>query len=113
MGHQLSEQGIAIVPSYQEKVTSWPSPRTKQELIHMLGVFGYSNFIPNFAMTTQGFNALRSEIQVDLRPGERLYQAQTALQGEKHQIFSSVQLKQTFHPHHRLHSTNSKSNSIE
>ena len=39
LGHHLSEQGIAMVPSYQEKVMSWVSPRTKQELIHMLSAF--------------------------------------------------------------------------
>ena len=55
-----SMNSIAMVPSYQHKVTSWPSSTTKQELIHMLGVFGYYHaFIPNFAMTTQGFTALR------------------------------------------------------
>ena len=60
LGHQLSVKGIAMVPSYQQKVNSWPSPTTKQELIHMLGVFGYYRaFIPNFAMISQGFNALR------------------------------------------------------
>ena len=57
LGHQLSVKGIAMVPSYYKKVTSWPSPTNKQELIHMLGIFGYySAFIPNFAMTSQGFS---------------------------------------------------------
>ena len=41
LGNQLSVKGIAMIPSYQQKVTSWPSPTNKQELIHMLGVFGY------------------------------------------------------------------------
>ena len=60
LGHQLSVNGIAMIPSYQNKVTSWPSPTSKQELIHMLGVFGYYRaFVLNFAMTTQGFTALR------------------------------------------------------
>ena len=60
LGHQLSVKGIAMVPSYQAMVTSWPSPKSKQELIHMLGVFGYYRaFIPNFAKTKQGFTALR------------------------------------------------------
>ena len=50
LGHQLSVKGIAMIPSYQDKVTSWPSPKSKQDLIHMLGMFGYYRaFIPNFA----------------------------------------------------------------
>jgi hypothetical protein len=62
LGHQLSVRGIAMITSYQQKVTSWPSPTNKQELIHMLGVFRYYRaFIPNFAMTSQGFNALRRQ----------------------------------------------------
>ena len=60
LSHQLSMKVIAMVPSYQQKVTSWPSPTTKQELIYMLGDFGYHRaFIPNFVMTIQGFNDLR------------------------------------------------------
>ena len=52
LSHQLSLNGIAMIPSLQHKVTSWPSPISKQELIHMLGVFGcYSTFVPNFAMS--------------------------------------------------------------
>ena len=53
LGHHLSVNGIAMIPSYQHKVTSWPSPTSKQDLIHMLRVFGYYRaFVPNFAMTT-------------------------------------------------------------
>ena len=60
LGHQLSAKGIAMIPSYQDKITSWPSPKSKQDLIHLLGVFGYYRaFIPNFAKTTQGFTSLR------------------------------------------------------
>ena len=38
LGHQLSWKGIAMVPSYQQKITSWPSPTTKQELIFVLTI---------------------------------------------------------------------------
>ena len=62
LGHMLSEQGIEMVPNYLEKILTWPSPRNRRELIHMLGLFGYYRaFIPKFAQLTNSMNAVRGE----------------------------------------------------
>lgn len=62
LGHQLSQDGIAMVPEYLDKILNWPDPTNKKALNHMLGMFGYYRaFIPKFAYLTKDMNSMKSE----------------------------------------------------
>ena len=49
LGHQVSQQGIEMVPSYVSLLLDWPKPTTPKELSTFLGKTGYyRQFIPNY-----------------------------------------------------------------
>ena len=53
LGHQLSEQGIEMVPEYIDKIMKWPSPKTVTELNSALGFFSYyRSYLPDFSSLT-------------------------------------------------------------
>lgn len=49
LGHQVSQQGIEMVPSYVSLLLDWPKPKTPKELGTFLGKAGYyRQFIPSY-----------------------------------------------------------------
>ena len=50
LGHVLSKDGIAMIPSYVESIVNWPSPTTSKQLTTLLGFTGYyRQFLKNYA----------------------------------------------------------------
>ena len=57
LGHLVSADGIRMIPSYVDKVLSWPLPTNGTELSSFLGFAGYyRSFIPEFAALTADMN---------------------------------------------------------
>ena len=49
LGHAISRDGIATDPAKTERVASWPTPTSKQEVQHFLGFAGYyRKFVKDF-----------------------------------------------------------------
>ena len=60
LGHLLSEDGLAMIPSYVERILKWESPKTVKQLNTMLGFFQYyRSFIPEFSALTHEMNGMR------------------------------------------------------
>jgi hypothetical protein len=50
LGHVISAEGIAILPSKVQEVLDWKSPRSVTQICSFLGLAGYYHrFIPNFS----------------------------------------------------------------
>jgi hypothetical protein len=64
LGHQLSEQGIAISPSRLESLRILPQPQTVHQLRQFLGSFNYvRDYLDNFATVAQPlFNMLGGKL---------------------------------------------------
>ena len=41
LGHQLSEAGVEMIPSYVEKIVNWPRPTTTKQLLTFIGFASY------------------------------------------------------------------------
>ena len=53
LGHEVSKEGISMVPEYVERILDWPVPTTPKELSRALGFFGYYQaYIPRYAELT-------------------------------------------------------------
>ena len=66
LGHLVSAGGIAMVPSYVDKVLEWPLPATGKDLRSFLGFCGYyRSFIPEFAHLTAEMNKLKNEVTIN------------------------------------------------
>ena len=62
LGHLVSGKGIRMIPSYVEKILSWPLPKTGKELRSFLGFCNYYRaFIREFAHLTSEMNKLKNE----------------------------------------------------
>ena len=67
LGHLVSKDGIAMIPSYVEKVLSWPIPTTGKELRSFLGFTSYyRSFIKEYAHLTHEMNKLKNDKTVPL-----------------------------------------------
>ena len=61
LGHLVSEKGIRMIPSYVEKITSWPLPKTGKELKSFLGFCGYyRTFIVDYSLLTANMNKMKN-----------------------------------------------------
>ena len=59
-GHIGDEDGIAMIPSYVERIKSWPLPQTGQELRSFLGLTScHRSFIKEYADLTFEMNTLK------------------------------------------------------
>ena len=60
LGHRISEEGIAMIPSYINRILQWPAPTNPKELNSMLGFFGYyADHIVNYGTMTAEMNSLK------------------------------------------------------
>jgi Reverse transcriptase (RNA-dependent DNA polymerase) len=60
LGHLVSEDGIRMIPSYVDKILSWPLPQTGKQLKQFLGFIGYyRGFIPDVAELTYEMNEMK------------------------------------------------------
>lgn len=54
VGHIVSENGIESDPDKKEKVRSWPTPSTSEQIRQFLGFAGYYHkFVQNFSKNSQ------------------------------------------------------------
>ena len=66
LGHLVSAKGIRMIPSYVEKILSWPLPKTGKELRSFLGFCGYYRaFIVEYAHLTAEMNKLKNQLQIE------------------------------------------------
>ena len=60
LGHQVSAQGVTMIPEYVQRILDWPIPKTPKELATFLGFTGYyRGFIPTYAKLTCKMNSLK------------------------------------------------------
>ena len=72
LGHEVSHQGVQMVPEYVEKIRDWPIPKTGKELISFLGFTSYYRaFIPEYAKTVACLNKYRNEKEIKLSKEEQ------------------------------------------
>ena len=65
LGYDVSEEGVKMRPSYVEKITQWPTPKTVKELNCWLGFTGYyRSFIKDYSKLTNEMNAQRKELKL-------------------------------------------------
>ena len=61
LGHIVDKNGIAMIPSYVDKINSWPLPETGKELRSFLGFTSYyRSFIKEYADLTFEMNKLKN-----------------------------------------------------
>ena len=66
LGHLVSQSGIAMIPSYIEKISSWPLPKTGKDLRSFLGFSGYyRTFIIKYSELTAGMNAMKNMVNIE------------------------------------------------
>lgn len=54
LGHTVSKEGVRVDVSKEEKINSFPVPRTKKEVKRLLGFTSYyRSFVPNYAKITE------------------------------------------------------------
>ncbi len=59
LGHYLTADGVKMVPSYVERILSWPTPKTNKNLSKWLSFVGYyRSYIKDFSMLTQEMSAV-------------------------------------------------------
>ena len=59
LGHYITADGVKMVPSYIEKILSWPTPKTNKNLSKWLSFVGYyRSYIKDFSMLTQEMSAV-------------------------------------------------------
>ena len=60
LGHQVSAQGVNMIPEYVQRILDWPTPKNPKELATFLGFTGYyRGFIPTYAKLTCKMNSLK------------------------------------------------------
>ena len=65
LGHLISAQGIRMIPSYVEKILSWPLPTTGKDLKSFLGFTGYyRSFIKEYSGLTAEMNKAKLDREV-------------------------------------------------
>ena len=68
LGHQISSEGISMVPAYVERVLNWPEPKNPKELNSMLGFFGYyADHIVGYGTLTAEMNGLKKTEPEDFK----------------------------------------------
>ena len=62
LGHMVSKDGIAMVPSYVERINDWSLPTTGKEMASFLGFCNYyRQFIPEFSRLTADMNMMKKD----------------------------------------------------
>ena len=57
---EVSTAGIKLIPSYIDKVVSWPQPTTRRDLALFWGFSNdYHEFLPDLAKSKDGSNAVK------------------------------------------------------
>ena len=65
LGHLVSARGIRMIPSYVEKILSWPLPTTGKDLKSFLGFTGYyRSFIKEYSGLTAEMNKAKLDREV-------------------------------------------------
>ena len=65
LGYEVSEEGIRMKPSYVEKITKWPTPKTVKELNTFLGFTGYyRTFIAKYSELTNEMNTMKKDTKL-------------------------------------------------
>ena len=66
LGYVVSPEGVKMKPSYVEKITEWPTPKTVKELNTFLGFAGYyRTFIAEFSKLTNEMNAMKKGTKLE------------------------------------------------
>ncbi len=69
LGHQVSAEGLQMVPIYLEKILNWPTPSTVKELGTLIGFFSYyRSFVKEFSWFTQEMNTQRNLLKLTWTP---------------------------------------------
>ena len=62
LGHQVSKNGVQMMPSYTERILAWPLPQTPADLRSFLGVCGYyRGFMPDYSTLTSEMEAMKNK----------------------------------------------------
>ena len=65
LGHRLSEAGVEMIPSYVEKILSWPRPATSKQLSTFIGFASYYRmFLRDFAVLMAPLTAQKKAKQL-------------------------------------------------
>ena len=69
LGHQVSSEGIRMIPSYVQRICDWPRPKDTQDLRRLIGFFSYyRSFVPHFAEYAAVLNAQRNAEKLEWTP---------------------------------------------
>ena len=62
LGHRISEEGVAMEPSYVSRILEWPAPKNQGELRSFLGFTAYyKEFLPRYSQLTNRMNSMRGK----------------------------------------------------
>ena len=87
LGHQVTSQGIGIVPAYVKVVRDWPEPKTPKEIQIFLGKTGYyRKFIPHYS-------ALASPLSRHINKDELQKNEPFCLSAEEKSAFQELKAK--------------------
>ena len=66
LGHQLSQDGIGMVPEYVSRIMEWPEPKNIKELNTLCGFLSYyREYIPNFSKLLSPLNQQKKSKKLD------------------------------------------------
>ena len=69
LGNLVGEEGMKTTPKCQDKIASWPRPKTPKELASFVGFIGfYSTFVPRYAEIVAPLNAYKNKRTLEWTP---------------------------------------------
>ena len=76
MGHQISNKGVEMVPSYIEAILAWPKPTSAKELATFLGKCGYyRSFIKDYSKVSACLEAEKKKTDIEWKWSDKMNEA--------------------------------------